>query len=163
MVDKLPPYAPNELLQDINNFSPAEWAHSMGSGSEELQSLAKIYQSATALYCILSLQSAFLFERSAETEAQQFLHTERLLLLTRSFMDSSNLRHAIFWPFTVMGVAVTKRSVADREYINNQLGRLTRLLGQTATVVLKEALRRFWNSGKERWDDCFDRPYCFAV
>jgi hypothetical protein len=154
-------FTPTKLLHDINVFSPAEWACSIGTGAEELQSLGLIYQSAVALYCILSLQSVSLLDETEELELERASHYERLLLLLRAAFLSPRLKMAVFWPFCVAGVAGVSGSAADRAFINEKLLHMNRSIGQPTPMILRGVLQRFWCSDSKCWDGCFDRRYCF--
>jgi hypothetical protein len=159
---ELVPPTPAELLEQINAFSPADWAYSIGTGAEELQCLGRIYQSAVALYCILSLQSAQYLSRTPKLEDQKARHQERLLSLLRTAIRSPRLERTILWPFAVAGVVAAHSGAADREFISEKLGHLKYVLGQATPLILRDALKKFWRAGGNSWDECFDRPYCFV-
>lgn len=154
---------PGELLRDINKFSPAAWALSIGSVAAEVESLGCIYQSTVALYFILSLQSASLIDRNPEMETQKATHYQKLISLLRLAVLSPSIRMAAFWPFAVAGVAAVNYSAADRAFISEQLVEYRVFLGQAPPILLKGVLERFWSTGSRDWDDCYAQPYCFAA
>lgn len=156
------PPTPDALLQGILDFSPTEWADTIGSGSPVLVPLGLIFQSSVALYCILSLQSSSHFDSSPEMEGQKKMHYERLLSLLRTSINSPQIGKLIFWPFSVAGVAAARGRTEDRAFICEQLVNLGQTLGLATPVVLKGVLLKFWRSGSTRWDDCFEEPHYFA-
>jgi hypothetical protein len=82
--DQPPLFTPAELLQKISAFSATEWAHSIRTGAEELQSLGLIFQSAVTLYCILSLQSASVLKETSDLELKRAMNYGKLLPLLRA-------------------------------------------------------------------------------
>lgn len=159
--DEPPLFTPAELLEQISLFSATEWAHSIGDGSEELQSLGLIYQSAVVLYCILSLQSASILRENAGLDAGRIRHYERLLPLLRTACLSPQLRMLILWPFCVAGVAAVRGSDADRQFISERLWHMNKTIGHAMPGILRDMLHKFWLSGNKAWDGCFERQYCF--
>jgi hypothetical protein len=159
----LPPL-PEAIFRDINSFDPTNWALSIGSGAEELKSLGKIFQSAVALYCTLSLQNVSLVEFSAEIEDYTSQHYEKLLSLLQLSVVSPYIRQVLIWPLAVLGVAAAQKGdPATRTFVGEQLLQYRQLLGQAIPKRLKELLERFWVSGKTHWDDCFVEPFCVSA
>jgi hypothetical protein len=159
----LPPPPPDEILRSINEFSPDEWSHIIGNGADDLKLLGAIFQSAVALYCILSTRDLFLIGQAAQVDAQRTEHYARLMLLFRQGVASENIRQILLWPFAVAGAAAVDGPQADRTFITVQLHKYKLLLGQSAPMRLQAVLERYWKSGRRGWDECFDESCCFSA
>ena len=156
---------PTELLEQINSFSPEEWT--IGKGTQTTKPhwlmLGRVYQSAAAVYCISSLQSVSMLPSTARTAALDMYHYERLLDLLKDAYEFPHLRHCLMWPLVVVGVRAVRGREKDRRFVNEKLAECSREAGSALPLQAKVMLRRYWESGKTGWDDCFDRSYVFCV
>ncbi|EMR64442.1 putative c6 zinc finger domain protein [Eutypa lata UCREL1] len=156
---------PSDLLEDINDFAPADWVEGKATPDTRPQwlLLGCIYQSAVALYCIMSLQSVGLLPSTLETVALDASHYERLMQLLRRGLAYPHLRHSVTWPLVVAGIRAASGSRQDRHYVIRELSESARVGGTALPLQAKEVLERYWASGSTNWDDCFDRPYVWAA
>lgn len=156
---------PSDLLEDINDFAPADWVEGKATPDTRPQwlLLGCIYQSAVALYCIMSLQSVGLLPSTLETVALDASHYERLMQLLRRGLAYPHLRHSVTWPLVVAGIRAASGSREDRHYVIKELKESARVGGTALPLQAKEVLERYWASGSTNWDDCFDRPYVWAA
>ena len=162
-----------DILADINSFDPENWA--VGRGTQETKPhwamLAGIYQSAVAVYCVRSLESVGVLAATTtttnttppEVTALDASHYQRLLRLLRRAYEFPHFRHCAMWPLVVAGVRAVAGSPADRRFVEDKLVECSRAAGSALPLQAKEMLRRYWDSGKTGWDDCFDRSYVFCV
>ncbi len=157
---------PGGLLEDIDGFSPADWTVGKATAATRPQwlLLGCVYQSAVALYCVLSLQSAGVLRPTARTAALDASHYERLMqLLRRALVALPHLRHSMMWPLAVAGIRAARGGAEDRRFVVEQLAECSRVGGTALPLQATEMLRSFWASGKTGWDDCFERSYVFAA
>lgn len=158
---------PVEVLEDIDSFSPAEWVEGKAKPGTRPQwlMLGCLYQSAVALYCIMSLQSVGLLDPTTtpRTTALDHAHYERLLQLLKKVLAFPHLRHCATWPLVVAGIRAARGIREDRCYIAEELKENARYGGSALPLQAKGLLERFWASGSTDWEDCFDRPYVFAA
>ena len=154
-----------DVLNQINSFRPERWAEGWGTAAAKPHwtMLAQIYQSSVALYCVASLESVGALVRTPQVAALDAAHYERLLRLLRRAYEFPYLRHCVMWPLVVAGVRAVTGSPQDRRFVEDRLAECSRAAGSALPLQAKEMLRRYWNSGKTGWDDCFDRSYVFCV
>lgn len=153
------------VLDRIHDFSPEQWADSKRFSKEDWMLLGNIYQAAVSVYCISSLQSlAVLPLTSSALRAHRTSHTQVLQLLLRRALLSPRVKRFMLWPLVVLGVeAAVLGGVAMRDFVKEQLGRMSRHAGTYVPLTAKGVLERFWVSGKTSWDSCFDKPYAFTT
>jgi len=161
-----PQEAAESLLVHIETFSPEDFALTRPAANREKWLLiAQIYRSAVALYCILSLQSVSLLPKDTpEMEIARARHARELLVSLEKGLEVPQIKYTMIWPLTVAGVEAV-RSVGNgpRVFIQELLTEMCAELGASSPLVAREALRRFWGSGKTTWDECFDWPYAFVI
>ncbi|WEW59556.1 hypothetical protein PRK78_005030 [Emydomyces testavorans] len=155
--------AANVLLMQIDRLSPEKWIKSDTSLREEWLLLGRIYQSAVALYCILSLQSVSVLPSTLQLNAMRTRHGGHLFPLLKKALASQRIKKCMLWPLVVAGVDAANYGPAAREFVNKHLLEMSQDLGTPVPLLAKVVLKRFWASGKTRWDDCFDRPYAFVA
>ncbi|KAI1295301.1 fungal-specific transcription factor domain-containing protein [Xylaria venustula] len=158
---------PQTLLSQILQFSPETYA-SANSNARTYANwhlVGRIHQSATALYCILSLQSALLLPNPPTATLQQTVHThyERLLLDLKEGHKQSNFKNCFFWPLVVAGVAAVRGTAFERAFVADTLRENVAHMGCAMPILARRVLEAFWSSGKTGWDECFDQPYIFLL
>ncbi|RYP22029.1 hypothetical protein DL765_001935 [Monosporascus sp. GIB2] len=136
-----------DLLEQIHDFSPGDWIKGKATATSKREWLliGSAYQSAVALYCIMSLQRLSILPSALYITAMDAAHYERLTQLLKQALTFPHLRHCLMWPLIVLGARAVYGSADD------------------LPLTAKAALNRFWASGKTGWDDCFDKPYLFAA
>lgn len=75
----------------------------------------------------------------------------------------SSVKRGCIWPLIVAGVEVARGDKEAREFVGRVFVGLAEDLATPLMMEAKGVLERFWASGKEGWDDCFDRPYAFVL
>ncbi|RYP46420.1 hypothetical protein DL768_007387 [Monosporascus sp. mg162] len=154
-----------DLLEQIHDFSPAEWIKGKATATSKREWLliGSTYQSAIAIYCIMSLQSLSILPSALYITAMDAAHHERLMQLLKQALEFPHLKHCLMWPLIVAGARAVYGSADDRKFVDEQLKELSRVGGTALPLAARAALKRFWASGKRGWDDCFDKPYIFAA
>ncbi|KAI0973544.1 fungal-specific transcription factor domain-containing protein [Xylaria arbuscula] len=156
---------PQTILSQILHFSPETYA----SGNSNARTYAnwhlvgRIHQSATSLYCILSLQSALLLPNTPTLQQTTHTHYERLLLDLKEGYKQSNFKNCFFWPLVVAGVAAVRGTAFERAFIADTLRENVAHMGCAMPILARRVLGAFWSSGKSGWDGCFDQPYIFLL
>ncbi|RYO92582.1 hypothetical protein DL766_008738 [Monosporascus sp. MC13-8B] len=155
----------SDLLERIHDFSPGDWIKGKATATSKREWLliGSAYQSAVALYCIMSLQGLSVLPSALYITAMDAAHYERLMQLLKEALEFPHLRHCLMWPLIVSGARAVYGSADDRKFVDEQLKELSRAGGTALPLTAKAALNRFWASGKTGWDDCFDKPYIFAA
>lgn len=137
------------------------------------QTIAIIFQSAVAIYCIASLLHDLAAD--SETPTARSLRPEALagvrgrcrsVLIDRlrEATGSPLLRRLLFWPLVVAGVEAEDES--DRRFVLNELLWTSGAFGTVSPLVAKDFLtQRVWALGLGRgaWDALFDQPYMFVL
>ncbi|ETS82046.1 hypothetical protein PFICI_07048 [Pestalotiopsis fici W106-1] len=158
------------LVKHIDDFQPEDWAYSLGSSEQEnLLLLARIYQSATMVFCLSSLQSVRVLPRSAAVQTCKARHHQRLLqdlregLCKRSLRFRDVLIKCIMWPLMIAGTELRNGSLADRNFIERELENMSPTIGSYLPVYALSLIKRFWQSDEVEWDECFDEPRAFVT
>lgn len=184
-----------EVLRRVLAFCPQAWAdcnkdkhassspapsENDGHDSARLWLLLGLtYQSATALYCIASLQSLGLLPRrdgddNDEVASRRAEHRHQLMKSLREALVAPELKLWLMWPLVVAGMdAGAGEATGDdggaggkkelREYVGRELGKMALSLGTPLPLTARGALERFWSRVGGGWDECFDRPYAFVT
>ncbi|KAF2264139.1 hypothetical protein CC78DRAFT_560443 [Lojkania enalia] len=151
-----------DILMHIGSFSPEAWVDSMGgSFREEWLQLSSLFQSATTLYCILSLQSLSILPDTPHLRAIRNAHGDLLGLLIEKCLKDWRTRKYLMWPMVVFGVEAVARSSVVQNRLDEQLMQVKLDMGTLSPMRASDLLKRFWASGKTGWDDCFDDAYAF--
>ncbi|KAK2609262.1 hypothetical protein QQS21_002197 [Conoideocrella luteorostrata] len=154
----------HSILRRIGDFSPSEWVKSKPSGTSPWQTLGFICKSATALYCILSLQSALLLPCTQHLARLLDEHAQALYALLQEAISVSSIKRLVLWPLIVLGVEAAERDGWHMQiFVRRQLVEMSSYLGSHAPLAAKALLEKFWTSGETKWDLCFDRAYAFAA
>lgn len=152
-----------ELLMRIDSFSPDEWAKTREDGfQQEFVVVGEVYQAAVILYCIMSLQGASLLHPTPQLHAMRSAYTGRLFdKLDEAFVTPRAIYFMMF-PTVVAGVVATDQGPSRRAWAEHKLEQLSSNIGTCSSLLAIAALRKFWASGKESWEECFDKAYAFA-
>ncbi|KAI0097566.1 hypothetical protein GGR51DRAFT_566416 [Nemania sp. FL0031] len=175
----LPPIPdPQTLLNRILSFSPEAYAALNGTDETRANWLlvGRIYQSATVLFCILSLQSASLFPSFSSPSSSGSnkalsravrLHYDRLLVDLKFAYRHAHFKNCFFWALVVAGAcagsAVVRGSAFERAFVADSLAEAVCDVGNSMPLLARRVLMAFWESGKTAWDECFDQPYLFLM
>lgn len=152
------------LLQSIKLFSPLEWSHCKPVCRPGWELLGKVYQTAAALYCILSTQSlSILLVPTPELDVHSDLFVVLLQSRLKTALKETGVNRFLFWPLMVLGVAAAQGTHETRTFVAEELSRMSTLIGTSMPSLAKFVLEEFWASGKTGWDACFDRPYYFTT
>jgi len=152
----------HDLLGNIESFVPEDWAQP-GANYDDWLVLGIVYQAAAALYCTMSLQSLTILPNTLEMNSMRVVHGDRLLDGLRKAMKSKRLLHFMMWPLTVAGVEAGYRDSATQYWIEKQFEQQSRTLGTSSPLKAQAVMRRYWQKEQPGWDECFDRPYVFAI
>ena len=160
--------AADETRERIRSFSPEQWASRKELSRDEWERMASVWHTAITLYCILSLpplySQASLPTNSTDLDAAESLScAQDLRRLLREALSSPRIRRVLVWPLAVLGVHAARQDSATRRFVSDSLAQLSRQLGTYTPLRAREVLQKFWASGKEGWDDCFDKPYMFTT
>ncbi|KAG2417838.1 hypothetical protein HFD88_000937 [Aspergillus terreus] len=151
------------LLEDIERFSPQDWSDSAPNNQEDWLVLGSVYQSAALIYCIASLQSLSVLPSTSELNATRAAHGHSLLTLLRKALLLPQMRNCMLWPLVVAGMETGRAAAPSRQFVSHELRIMTQDLGTPIASSANAILQRFWSSGKDTWDDCFDRPCAFVT
>ncbi|CAG7928053.1 unnamed protein product [Penicillium olsonii] len=151
-----------EVLRRIYEFSPTAWIEANENLTNASKLVVETYQSAVALYCMSSLQSmralppSPLLTKNRDTE-KRILHglVERLL-------QGGSYGYP-FWPLLVLGMQAVDGSPSLRAFVRNNMTCISVRAGTYAPLAARDLLEKFWNSGKNGWDDCFDQPHVLTT
>ena len=150
------------ILQQIQLFSPDEWADTKPRCRQDWIVMGNVYQAAVAVYCISSLQSVSVLPTSSSLRAECAAHVSMLYQSLLQAVISPRTNRFTLWPLVVLGVeAVYEGSGAVRDFVASQLPALSCHVGTFSPLTAKTLLETFWASGETSWDACFDRPYAF--
>lgn len=167
------------ILRHINAFSVQAWmdSHNMPC-TEESDVIGRMFQSAVAAYCILTLpcdQNSTAMPSTADALCDSQspdmcqciniprlyeFHRARLFKLIGLALESGVGRAATDWPVVVSGVMAADGTAGERAMVETFVDRSGIFPGVgSSRAEAKPMLRKFWASGRTSWDDCFDRPY----
>jgi len=151
----------HEILASIEAFAPGDWAQP-GEKRGDWQLIGSIYQSAIALYCIMSLQALAALPASMEMDTIRTIHAKHLLEELQAAGHLKQLKKIAMFPLCVLGV---EAGFGDQQYnrlwIERQLESHARLLGTSSPLKARAVLRRYWRRNRPGWNECFDESYVF--
>ncbi|UNI17964.1 hypothetical protein JDV02_004267 [Purpureocillium takamizusanense] len=163
--------AVRDLLRRVMSFSPETWAAAQTTTAPEASWLvtARCYQSAVLLFAdatlikpLRLLESNAFNDGLSKYRSTRAYHRTLLLELVAEGLSGQLTKFGIIWPVIVAGFEAATGTAQERSLVENGLTDLCRGVGAT-TVAAREALIRFWKSGKGTWDECFDQPYAFII
>ncbi|KAK3332914.1 fungal-specific transcription factor domain-containing protein [Cercophora scortea] len=154
-----------EIVAKIEAFSPETWARTRNpQHKNEWILVGRIFRSAAALYCIMSLQSVQVFTSAYDdVETARTSHAHDLHVLLRKAMEILRVRRCMMWPLVVLGVQAARAGASVRAFVGQELARSSREQGASLPFVARAVLERFWASGRTGWDDCFDSPQALVL
>ncbi|KAK3693138.1 fungal-specific transcription factor domain-containing protein [Podospora appendiculata] len=154
-----------QILARIEAFVPETWARARNSPhADEWILVGRIFQAAAALYCIMSLQALQIFTSAYyDVDTARALHAHDLHVLLRKAMAILRVRRCMMWPLVVLGVEVARADASVRAFVGQELARSSREQGASLPFVARAVLERFWASGREGWDECFDSPQALVL
>ncbi|OAG16175.1 hypothetical protein CC77DRAFT_390393 [Alternaria alternata] len=151
------------ILARIEGFIPGDWAQA-GENQDDWQLIGSIYQSATALYCIMSLQALVALPASTEMNSTRTDHAKHLLENMKAALHLKQLKKIAMFPLCVLGVeAGYHDQQRTRLWIERQLEGHARLLGTSSPLKARAVLRRYWRWKRPGWNECFDEPFTILV
>ncbi|KAI4656301.1 hypothetical protein J4E93_001020 [Alternaria ventricosa] len=146
------------ILSRIESFSPREWAQSRDQ-KDDWQLIASIWQSAIALYCMMSLKAADIIPSNTEMDRMRMQHRDRLLQDLKAATPLKQLKKISTFPLCVLGVEAGYHvQQSTQMWIERHLEEHARLLGSNSPLKAREVLRRYWRRKKPGWNECFDEP-----
>jgi hypothetical protein len=152
-----------DILARIGVFVPEDWAQP-GEHQDEWLLLGSIYQSAIALYCIMSLESIAAFPSTLEVDTMRTMYGAQLFESLKLSAQSKRLRKFLLFPLCVLGVETGYRhDQSIRYWIERRLEDHSRLLGTSSPLKARAVLQRYWQKNKPGWDECFDQPHVFVL
>ncbi|KAK3315603.1 fungal-specific transcription factor domain-containing protein [Apodospora peruviana] len=163
----VPPQQQISSLHDqIESFDAEEWAATKDpSHYSEWLFVARMFRSAVAVYCLLSLPHTSYpgIEREADyATAAREKHSADLLECLKEGLASPMMKRFMVWPLIVAGVDAVRRGGEVRSFIGRAWRTLAMDQRSSLPLVAREALEKFWASGKNGWDECFDVPYALV-
>ncbi|UNI24696.1 hypothetical protein JDV02_010424 [Purpureocillium takamizusanense] len=151
-----------ETFQRIRDFSPEKWAGSKHSTQDIWTLVGNTYQAAAGLYCILSLQSSSVFPKKSTLQSFCASTGRALQRALKGALSHRGINRFMLWPLVTLGVQA-KNDIVMRGYVSHELTGLSTSMGTCSPLIAKSVLERFWASGENCWDACFDRPYVFTM
>ncbi|KAI0598422.1 fungal-specific transcription factor domain-containing protein [Biscogniauxia sp. FL1348] len=162
------------LLDRIQSFSPTRSAARAGLLSQEDWVLfGRIYQSATALYCVMALRAIGLFPSTPSSPtltptptpssssfsqsttpapaAVEAAHYDRLLPDLKRALDARpQNKSPLLWPLAVAGARARDGSAFERGFVEDAVRGVGRHVGSVVPWAAAVALRRFWDGDGRR-------------
>ena len=172
----------DRLVDDDDSTIGNDASSSQNASSWDWQSIAEVFQSAVALYCISSLVNpgqggATTPQRGAQHHTnipftREKYRDQLLCSLHRVATDpSGRLRKLVIWPLVVAGIELDPADEASRSFVLGELRWISGALGTASPLTAIEFLRGLWRSSMHLlrddsntwWDRLFDRAYVFAM
>lgn len=151
-----------EVLRRIYEFSPVTWTESNEFLTKESDLIVAAYQSAVALYCMSSLSSVGALP--PDPLLKDNCEIERIILhgLLKKGMAQISYGY-LFWPLMVLGVQAVHGDYLLRSFVREKLVSMSATAGTYAPLAAKGVLEEFWESGRKKWDGCFEKPHMFTT
>lgn len=156
----------DEATSHVSPDSNLQWLH-----------IGLVFQAAVALYCLSSLSpmesgddSGLYIDGSGDNELSFIRESCRRSLLGNlkeiASGSGQHPRKMVLWPHIIAGLVTRDDDDGARSFILSELVWISRALGTASPLIACELLKRLWkcpNTTSRRWDDLFDRPYCFSI
>ncbi|KAM5351185.1 hypothetical protein ACJ41O_003908 [Fusarium nematophilum] len=183
-----------DILRQMQSFSVENWAVEINLNEEanedpnkpvtqrqavswDWQTIAYIYQSAAALYCISALLHPQYTRDLPQTldvdvAGLRSAYLDALLCGIRDISASAKpqLRKLLIWPLVVAGIEVDVNDEASKKLIEGELRWVSKVVGSASPLVGRDFLTRLWRSdwiatgyGRGSWSSIFDKPYAFVM
>ncbi|KAI4605007.1 hypothetical protein J4E83_010878 [Alternaria metachromatica] len=151
------------ILSRVESYGPREWAQSRDQ-EDDWQLIASIWQSAIALYCIMSLQAVEILPSTTGMDIMRMRHRDRLLNDLKAATRLKQLKKISTFPLCVLGVEAGYHVQQSTQiWIERHLEDHARLLGSNSPLKAREVLRRYWRRKKPGWNECFNEPFTTLV
>ncbi|SPO06502.1 uncharacterized protein DNG_09192 [Cephalotrichum gorgonifer] len=155
--------SPEDLLAKLKAFSPEEWAAKKPNLQDHWLLIARAHQSAAIIYMLSVLGQHFESSALQNLEILRAIHATRLFALLMEAEATPPVKRACLWPVVVGGVEAVREGPAARAFVGRVFEGLADDLATPLMLEAKRVFEVFWSSGKEGWDDCFDKPYAFVL
>ncbi|KAK5988068.1 Phomenoic acid biosynthesis cluster-specific transcriptional regulator-like protein [Cladobotryum mycophilum] len=144
------------LLGSIDSYSMHTMLMCWPRTDDLFFTIAQIFRSAVAVYGNLTVPCIY---SACDCQKLREFHRDNLFHLIRTVVNYPVHAVSIFWPLVVAGVAA--RTGDERGLIGEHILSIVHGIYNhgTGPIVALAVLRKFWESGKTEWDECFDRPY----
>ncbi|KAL7806808.1 hypothetical protein V8C44DRAFT_367708 [Trichoderma aethiopicum] len=156
------------VLERIDAYSVPPIPQTPGIDNQKAQNLlfvSLLFKSAVAVFASLTLPCTSRCCPSHKPCAQVHeAHRANLFHLLDTTSEFLPLLDHILWPVVVAGTAAATGSVEDRMLVEMYLlnGARDPFTGGCTGSALA-TMRRFWGSGRTRWDECFDQPHAWMI
>lgn len=140
-------------------------------GADHTLAIARVFRVAVRLFALLTLprdatsswaDSATQHVRIAGPSSYDGLRLaqyKELMQRLRKLFPKLHYQPNLRWPMIVAGVAAVNESAEDKEFISSSLLTIWQQpIVTCGPMQCREALHRFWRSGKTEWEDCFVEP-----
>lgn len=132
--------------------------------AKDLHLVSLLFKSAVAVFGSMTLPCTS--ECSSHTPCAELekTHREHLLHLLDTSSEFMPLLDHILWPVIVAGAAVATESVEKRMLVEMYwLNSVRDPYTGGCTRIALATIRKFWASGKTKWDECFDEPHAWMI
>lgn len=147
------------IFSRIEIFVPEEWAK-QDEYYDERVAVGQMYQSATAIYCIMTMQDLKVFPYDdMHLVVSRTRHGDRLLANLKIATQSPRLVKFIMWPLVVAGVEAAYRGKGVHRWIEGKLAEVSCDMGFSSPLKARSVLRRYWREAVPGWDQCFGQAY----
>ncbi|KAJ3496908.1 hypothetical protein NLG97_g2304 [Lecanicillium saksenae] len=159
--------------QKLHSIDEDGWAsRTIGFGTTHHKALAEIHRLAIWLYAILTLpRPAVLQWAEAEISLQPYdaetnaydrvraLYRSKLLRSIRGLFHELKYPRAVCWALIVAGVAAVDGTAEDRAFVDDCIYSVwLSPHGGGGLFPSLQKLRKFWDTGRTGWEDCFYEP-----
>lgn len=151
------------ILEDIQKFSPEQWARTKVSRTEQWLIMGEIYHTSVMLYAILSLPRYTSPLSNLMFESERVKLSCNLRQHIENAISSRCIRRFMIWPVVILGVSAWCDDQLTQKCVVKQLNHLGIAFGSRAPSTAKYLLKRLWCSKESSWDAWFNRPYIFTL
>ncbi|KAM0261515.1 hypothetical protein ACHAQJ_002198 [Trichoderma viride] len=132
--------------------------------AKDLRLVSLLFKSAVAVFGALTLPCTSQCSCHKSCAELDKIHRAHLLHLLDTSSEFLPLLDHILWPVIVAGAAVATETVEDQMLVEMYLLNSVRdpYTGGCTSAALA-TMRRFWASGKTKWDECFDKPHAWMI
>lgn len=155
------------VLERIDAYSVPPIPQTPGIDDQKAQNLlfvSLLFKSAVAVFASLTLPCTSRCPSHKPCARVHEAHRANLFHLLDTTSEFLPLLDHILWPVVVAGTAAATGSVEDRMLVEMYLlnGARDPFTGGCTGSALA-TMRRFWGSGRTRWDECFDQPHAWMI
>ncbi|KAK5991457.1 Phomenoic acid biosynthesis cluster-specific transcriptional regulator-like protein [Cladobotryum mycophilum] len=152
-----------DILDDIEQCDIEDWIRSKElPKTKELLLVARVIKAAVTLYATLAVPHTFIvctggcYQRSAGVVRNDFFK------ILEEAIESGIAPHSIAWPIIVGGAAVV--TAEQRVLVEKCLSLAVQdPFTGIGPWITRDAMERFWDSGKANWDDFLEPPYGMLI